>query len=113
MRILLMALSINLSISCMAQPLIDITEQTIKIGRMNEEEMYFGFAAGDQVIFSFEETSGKELKEVEVVEHPSTAKFSDFKTAKITGKRFIITKAAIYKFRFHNSSVWGREGYAV
>jgi hypothetical protein len=34
---------------------IDVTDQTIKLGNKREEILYFGFAAGDKIIFSFQE----------------------------------------------------------
>lgn len=92
----------------MGQTPIDITEQTLKIGATKSEEMHFGFADGDQIIFSFIEIDGKELKEIEIIEYPSTSKFSDYKTAKIENKIINVNKKAVYKFRFFNSSLSGR-----
>ena len=43
---------------------IDVAESSIKVGIKAEEEVYFGFAEGDKLIFSFEEANGKEMKEV-------------------------------------------------
>ena len=51
---------------------IDVTEQTIKIGPMQEQELQFGFAAGDKILFQFKEINDKELKEIEVIEYPTT-----------------------------------------
>ena len=96
------------SITTVAQDRIDVTEQTIKIKASDEEYLHFGFAAGDQLIFSFKEVDGKEVKEVEVIEYPSTSKFADFKTSKIAEKVFRVTKNSIYKFRFYNGSMTGR-----
>jgi hypothetical protein len=36
----------------------------VKVGIKAEEEVYYGFAEGDQLIFSFEETGGKEMKKL-------------------------------------------------
>lgn len=87
---------------------IDVTEQTIKVGAMKTEEMYFGFAEGDQVIFNFTEADKKELKEIEIIEWPNTSKFSDYKTWKIENKILNIGRTGVYKFRFYNSAISGR-----
>ena len=42
---------------------VDVAESSVKVGIKGEEEVYFGFAEGDKLIFSFEETGGKEMKE--------------------------------------------------
>ena len=91
-----------------AQTPIDVTESTLKINSFGDEVYYCGFAEGDQVIFNFEEVNGKELKEVEIIEMPSTSKFMDYKTTSISNKTLTITKTGIYKFRFANSAASGR-----
>ncbi|HKC34974.1 MAG TPA: hypothetical protein VKB95_02895, partial [Chitinophagaceae bacterium] len=70
-----------------------------------EEEVYFGFAEGDQLIFSFEEANDKEMKEVEIVEMPGTSKFMEYKTSKIENKTINVLRTGIYKFRFANSAI--------
>jgi hypothetical protein len=87
---------------------IDVTDQTIKIGATKEEEIYFGFAEGDKVIFNFQEINNKDLKEIEIIEYPGNSKFSDFKTNKVENKTFSIIKQSIYIFRFKNSALGGR-----
>jgi len=87
---------------------VDVAENTLKIGRFGEEIFYYGFAEGDKLIFSFEEANGKELKEIEIVELPSSSKFMDYKTKKIENKPINISRTGIYKFRFANSSIGGR-----
>ena len=92
-----------------AQPKpVDVVENTLKIGRFGEEIFYYGFAEGDQVIFSFEEVNGKDLKEIEIVELPSSSKFMDYKTSSIRNKTITINRTGIYKFRFANSAISGR-----
>ena len=67
--------------------------------------MYYGFAEGDQIVFNFTEIDGKELKEIEILEYPSTSKFMDYKTLKVENKKIQVPKTAIYKFRFSNSNL--------
>ncbi len=87
---------------------VDVAESSIKVGIKAEEEVYFGFAEGDKLIFSFEETNGKEMKEIEIVEMPSSSKFLDFKTSKIENKTINVARTGIYKFRFANSALLPR-----
>lgn len=87
---------------------IDVAELTIKIGSMSSEELYYGFAEGDQIIFNFEELKGKELKEINIIELPSSSKFMDYKTTKVVDKKINVNKKAIYHFIFTNSAITGR-----
>ena len=76
------------------QKTVDVAESSIKVGIKAEEEVYFGFAEGDKLIFSFEEANGKEMKEVEIVEMPSSSKFLEFKTSKIDSKTINVASPA-------------------
>src|SRR5688572_13987869 len=87
---------------------IDVAENTLKIARFGEEIFYYGFAEGDKMIFSFEEANGKELKEIEIVELPSSSRFTDYKTSSIRNKTITINRTGIYKFRFTNAAIAGR-----
>jgi hypothetical protein len=87
---------------------IDVTDQTIKIGGLKEEELYFGFAAGDKIVFNFNQVDNKELKEIEIVEYPNNSKFSDYKTKQVENKNITVTKQGVYIFRFKNSALVGR-----
>jgi len=97
-----------LVIESVAQIPIDVAESTFKLGGLKEEEFYYGFAEGDQLTFNFSEVNGKELKEVEIIELPSSSKFMDYKTKTIVNKTIVINRSGIYKFRFSNSAISGR-----
>ncbi|MEO7924939.1 MAG: hypothetical protein ABIR30_14745 [Chitinophagaceae bacterium] len=103
-QVLLQLLSTQLA----AQTQVDVIESTLKVNILGEEIFYFGFAEGDKMIFNFEETNGKELKEVEIVELPGTSKFIDYKTSRITNKTILVHKTGIYRFRFTNSGITPR-----
>lgn len=87
---------------------IDVVESTLKIGALGEEVFYYGFAERDKIIFNFEVLKGKELKEIEIIELPSSTKFSDYNAVAINDKVLTVQKTGIYKFRFSNSGVTGR-----
>ena len=98
-----------ISVNLFSQTPIDVTETTFKLaGLVGEEVFYFGFAEGDEIVFSFQEVNGKELKEVEIVELPTSSKFMDFKATAIHNKVLSVPRTGIYKFRFANSAIGGR-----
>jgi hypothetical protein len=94
-----------LSLQLNSQTPVLVVESSVKLGVMGEEFFYFGFAAGDKIIFDFEEAKGKEIKEVEIVEMPATSRFLDYKTSKISKKIIIVPITGIYKFRFTSSAI--------
>ena len=97
-----------LSLFASAQQPIDIAESVVKVGIKGEETVFYGFAEGDQLIFSFEEANGKEMKEIEIMEMPANSRFMDVKTSKIENKTLQVPRTAIYKFRFANSALLPR-----
>ncbi len=95
-----------ISIQIAGQNPVDIAENTVKVGIMTDEIFYFGFAAGDKLVFNFEEVNGKEVREVEIQEYPTYAsKFIANKIKKISNKIIDISTTGIYKFRISNTSV--------
>jgi hypothetical protein len=96
--------SLSVTIAYGQKP-VDVVESSVKVGIKGEEIVYYGFAEGDQLIFSFEEATGKDMKEVEIVEMPSSSKFLEFKTSKIENKTINVARTGIYKFRFANSAI--------
>lgn len=85
------------------QPPITVSEQTIKVN--GDNEFYFGFSKGDQIIFELEVIKGKNVKEVEILEYPNTSKFFEYKATKISGKKLKVNKTAIYKFRLKGGGI--------
>lgn len=106
-RILTLSLLL-IVIYAVGQTPIEVTETTIKVGAFGEEVFYYGFAEGDQMLFNFQEVNGKELKEVEVIELPTSSKYMDYKTKLVKNKTINVTRTCIYKFRFSNSAMGGR-----
>ena len=84
---------------------ISVTETTVKIAALTTEELYFGFAAGDQLILNFELVKGKDLKEIEVFEYPGASIFMDYKVTSIKDKSININNEGVYKFSFKNTSM--------
>jgi hypothetical protein len=108
MKTLLTLLFLPVAFGSYCQSPIDVTDQTLKIGGLKEEILYFGFAEGDRIVLHFSEIDGKELKEIEVSEYPSNSKFTDFKSAKIENKTITVNRKSVYQFRFSNGAVGAR-----
>jgi hypothetical protein len=108
MKKLVLFLSCIATLHTIAQKPVEVMENTLKIAAWGDEEFFLGFAEGDQVIFNFEETKGKELKEIEVIEWPTASKFMDYKTSRVFNKTFYIPRTGAYKFRFKNGALGGR-----
>ena len=95
---IILAFAILTFLSGKAQDTITIAETTFKMKGNHEESLFYGFAEGDKMIISLEEVQGKAIKEFEIIESPSTSKFMDINTAKIT-KELSIPRNAVYEFR--------------
>ncbi len=104
----LIGLLISLSTIGIAQTQVDVAESKFKLEGMSEENIYYGFCEGDQIVFSFEEENKKEIKEIEIIEYPTSSKFMDYKIFKIENKTIYVNQTGIYKFRFSNSALGGR-----
>jgi len=91
-------------ISC-AQEKVLVSEGAIKIAAFGEENLYFGFAADDKIVFTFSEENGKEVKEVEIIEYPSSSRYTDFKVSAAKEKIVTVNKEGVYRFRFGNGSM--------
>lgn len=97
-RTVFLSLAFITILSGKAQDTIPVSEITLKIKGNQEESFYFGFAAGDKLLLNLEEVQGKNIKEFEIIESPTTSKFMDINTAKVT-KEMSIPRNAIYEFR--------------
>ncbi len=85
-----------------------IIENTMKVAAFKEEIFYYGFAAGDKLIFNLEETNKRDIQEIEITELPSSLKLKENKVKKIENRTFDIAKTGIYKFRIANTTILPR-----
>jgi hypothetical protein len=109
---MILRLSILLSIffhnKVFCQNLMTISEGTLKVAGLSEEEFYFGLSEGDELVFNFSEVKGKDLKEMEILEYPNGSKFFDYEQESITNKSISITNTGIYKLRLKNTALSAR-----
>jgi len=88
--------------SAFAQEAMLVTEQTISIEGNKTNELFYGFAEGDKIVFNFKGTV--KLAAVEIVEYPDIIRFSDYNVQKIKNKTITVAKKGVYIFRFKNES---------
>ncbi|RNI24029.1 hypothetical protein [Rufibacter latericius] len=86
---------------------IEVAELSIKVPGMETQEVYYGFEAGDELLLEFSDPSRKGMKQVEVIEYPSTVKYSGLQVTNIT-KAIKVNRRTVYLFRFTNSSLVSR-----
>lgn len=82
---------------------LEVSDQTFKISK--EHSIFLGFAAGDEIIFSFKEVNGKNLTEIEITEYPSNSKYLTFKTSEVVEKKIKVSRDAVYEFKFKNGGI--------
>ena len=96
------------SLALSAQNPILVYEGTVKIKPMQEENLYFGFAAGDQIVVRLTETSGKEIKEFSVVELPNSQRCQEIDVSSVKDRHIAVGQKAVYQFAIKNGSVTNR-----
>ena len=95
-------IAILLSCNAFTQPIV-VADTVFKLPILGEQLLYYGFAEGDQVLISFQEENGKELKEIELTQWPSTSKFKETKVSSLQNKTLAIAATGVYQFRFANT----------
>lgn len=104
-RVICLVVGLLAMVTAYSQSIIEVADLTVKVPANSEEILHYGFFKGDKIKFDFTEIDGKELKELEVFEYPSTSKFQEFKTTRVTGKEIQVSKTGIYGFRFTNGHI--------
>ena len=95
-------IAILLSCNAFTQPIV-VADTVFKLPILGEQLLYYGFAEGDQVLISFQEENGKELKEIELTQWPATSKFKETKVSSLQNKTLAIAATGVYQFRFANT----------
>jgi hypothetical protein len=97
-----------LSVSLSAQTPVDVFKGTRKIGAVSEDTMYFSLAKGDQLVFDFESTTGRDLMEFEIFKYPQTSKFRKDNQVKMNAQKVAIEETGVYWIRMANRSATER-----
>lgn len=105
---ILLALGFFSCYGLFAQGRIPVTETTLPLAFDQTAEVYYSFAAGDEIVFNMEMVQGKHVRTVEIIELPNNLVFSAFKADVIGEKRIRVRKKGLYLFRFYSSSLTNR-----
>lgn len=82
----------------------DVAELQLKVVPNGSEELLYGFAAGDRILFTVEEVNDKTLTEVSVAEYPETFKYKEFEVKKEKNREIKVVDKAVYRFKFTNKT---------
>lgn len=99
MRHFFLLLLCAVSGSALAQK-ITVAEVQLKLDGNKTEELMYGFAAGDRVIFTVE-AGGASLGEVSVLQYPDVLKYKGQNVEK-EKREFTVTTKGVYVFKFVN-----------
>ena len=89
----------SLTIKVFSQTPIVVADMSFKPNGSEQEELYYSFAEGDIIVVDLEVVKGKNIKSFEVIELPSSTKFSSFKPSSISQKQINVTQKGVYLFR--------------
>ncbi len=87
----------------MAQNELLLADLTLEIAPNKEENVYYGFEKGDQLVLHFELLQGKELKELEVREYPDNARFAAYEVKSLPEKKIEVHQRGIFQIRLRNA----------
>lgn len=83
---------------------INVADLQLKLAPGTTQDILYGFAAGDRIVFSIEEASDKTVSEVAVSQYPETVKYKQYEVKKEKNREFIVAENSVYKFSFSNKS---------
>lgn len=98
-KILFFIILSSLIVESFSQTPIVVTDMSFKPSGSEPEELYYSFAEGDIIVVDFEVVKGKNIKSLEVIELPSSMKFSSFKPSSISQKKINVNQKGVYLFR--------------
>lgn len=98
-KILFFIILSSLIVESFSQTPIVVTDMSFKPSGSEPEELYYSFAEGDIIVVDLEVVKGKNIKSFEVIELPSSMKFSSFKPSSISQKQINVTQKGVYLFR--------------
>lgn len=83
---------------------ITVVESSIRVESQKDQQLYYGFCAGDQIEINLEVQNGEFISGFEVTEFPSTVRFNELNATRIRNKVLIVGRTGIYRIRLSNSS---------
>ncbi len=83
---------------------VEVCDLTLQFNNKDEQELYYGFSAGDRIIFNCAESNGAIIAEIEISEYPNNVKFKDFQQSAVKDKYLDVPRTAVYRFRFKSGT---------
>lgn len=103
-KLLLTVLILSAFMVALHAKVVSVAEITLQIKPGDEQSLYYRFAAGDEIQFSFTETVGKNLKLVEVLEWPKELVYTAQNIAETKPQYIVVQATGVYQFRFVGGS---------
>ena len=83
---------------------ITVADLQLRLKAGASEELLYGFAAGDKILLTIEETSGSTISEVAVLEYPESYKYRGYNIKKEKNREFKSDNKSVFKFIIKNES---------
>lgn len=91
-----------------SQEIINVTSRTLKVLPMQSDGFLVGFYQGDKIDFNLQESKGKVVNTIQVLEYPSgNPIITEYKTSS-TRKTFTANRTGIFMFKITNASLGSR-----
>lgn len=94
-------LMLLLSMNAAFAQVSDVADISFKIEGKKEKVFHYAFAQGDEITFSFNETSGKKVT-LSFGEYNKSPKYQEYEISEVKGKVFNIQYTRVYEFKFLN-----------
>ncbi|MFZ4427521.1 MAG: hypothetical protein ACOYOO_10210 [Saprospiraceae bacterium] len=83
-------------------PPVEVCDIVLRLKGNEVQEVYYGFASGDQILFDFREIEGRTVAAFEVAEYPDNIRYRELESAEILGRSVYVQATGVYKFSIRN-----------
>ncbi|HRD83470.1 MAG: hypothetical protein IAE84_12235 [Saprospiraceae bacterium] len=87
-----------------AQQPLTVADMTLRLSGKETKELFYSFAAGDEILFSFFETENRLLQEVQITTWPEQVRYAARDIADTRDQKIRVPATGVYRFRFSNAS---------
>lgn len=87
-----------------AQQPLTVADMTLRLSGKEAKELFYSFAAGDEILFSFFETENRLLQEVQITTWPEQVRYAARDIADTRDQKIRVPATGVYRFRFSNAS---------
>lgn len=92
------------SLALQAQQPLTVADMTLRLSGKDSKELFYSFAAGDEILFSFFETENRLLQEVQITAWPEQVRYAARDIADTRDQKIKAPATGVYRFRFSNAS---------